>query len=94
MNEIITPCATAYPMIESSAASAGQAEARRGKEGADSGQMPPRLYEDYYSDCDMFGLAFAPTIFDCTGSVVTAFVILLVGGATLLIRHAVDVLAL
>ena len=56
--------------------------------------MPPRLYEDYYMDCDMFGLAFAPTVFDRTSSAVTASVIMLVGGATLLLRHCVDVLSL
>ena len=57
-------------------------------------EMPPRLYEDYYMDCDMFGLAFAPTVFDRTSSAVTASVIMLVGGATLLLRHCVDVLSL
>ena len=74
---------------------AGQGEqGQRGKQGRDGEQMPPRLYEDYYMDCDTFGLAFAPTVFDRSGSVVTATVILLVGGATLLLRHCVDVLAL
>ena len=55
--------------------------------------MPPQLYEDYYMDCDMFGLAFAPTVFDRTSSALTAAIILGVGGATLLLRHCVDALA-
>lgn len=76
-------------------AATGDKAERNGK-GCDGGRpaMPPRLYEDYYADCDMFGLAFAPTVFDSTSSTVTASVILVVGGATLLLRHCVDVLAL
>ena len=85
-------CATATPV---NVAAAGQGEqGQRGKEAPGGLAMPPRLYEDYYMDCDTFNLAFAPTVFDRSGSVVTASVILLVGGATLLLRHCVDVLAL
>lgn len=74
-------------------AAGGEGE-RRGKGEGGRMEMPPRLYEDYYQDCDMLGLAFAPTVFDQTSSAVTASVILVVGGAMLLLRHCVDALAL
>jgi hypothetical protein len=54
------------------------------------GKEASGIYDDYYVDCELYGIRVAPTVFDVRAALFSASLIGMVGAGTLFLRYYVE----